>query len=95
MFNRIISALSLLWVLLVGTPTPNKSTILNKKMSKQERRIYYKVKFNLFIERNFGIIALAAIIILLIIFVAMCYWLVGVSALESGSMRNFMTRGMV
>ena len=88
MIKRIISTLSLLWILLAGTPTPDKSTILNRKMSSQEKRIYYKVRFNLWIERNFGFIALAAIIILLIIFVAMCYWLVGVSAVESGTVYN-------
>ena len=84
----IASFLSLLWILLVGTPTSKKSTILNKKMSNQEKRIYYKVKFNLWIERNFYIICLAAIAFLLIIFAAMCFWLVGVSTLESGNYYN-------
>lgn len=88
MIKGIISTLSLLWILLVGTPTPNKSKVLNKKMTNQEKRIYYKVKINLWIERNFGLIALAAIIILLIIFVVMCYWIVGVSATESGTVYN-------
>ena len=88
MFKRIISTLSLLWILLAGTPTPNKSTILNKKMSKTEKRIYFKVRVQLWMERNFVFIALAVIIILLIIFVAMCFWLVGVSAVESGTVYN-------
>ena len=88
MIKRIISTLSLLWILLAGTPTPDKSTILNRKMSSQEKRIYYKVRFNLWIERNFGFIALAAIIILLILFVAMCFWIVGASCLESGTVYN-------
>ena len=89
MFNRIISLLSLLYVLLVGTPTtPNKSTILNKKMTNQEKRIYMKVKIELWITRNFGFIALAVILILLIIFVCMCFWIVGASSLESGNVYN-------
>ena len=88
MIRSIISTLSLLWILLVGTPTPDKSTILNKKMSKQEKRTYMKVRFNLWIERNFGFIALAAILILLLLFVVMCFWFVGVSAVESGKMYN-------
>ena len=66
MIKSIISTLSLIRILLVGTPTPDKSTILNKKMSKQEKRIYMKVRFNLWIERNFNFIALAAILILII-----------------------------
>ena len=88
MIRSIISTLSLLWILLVGTPTPDKSTILNKKMSKQEKRTYMKIRFNLWIERNFGFIALAAILILLLLFVVMCFWLIGVSAVESGTMYN-------
>lgn len=84
MLNRIISTLSLF----VGTPTPEKSRILNKKMSNKEKRIYYKVKINLWIERNFGFIALAAIFILLILFVVMCFWLVGLSGTESGTIYN-------
>lgn len=93
MFNRIISALSLLWILLVGTPTPNKSTILNRKMTPKEKRGYYKVRLNLWIERNFGLIALAAVLFLLITFVVMCFWSVGISAVESGGMRNFVNGG--
>lgn len=88
MFNRIISTLSLLWVLLVGTPTPEKSTILNRKISNREKRIYMKIRFSLWIERNFYIIALAAIVFLLVFFVLFCFWIVGVSALESGNVYN-------
>lgn len=92
MFNRIISTLSLL---LVGTPTPDKSTILNRKISNREKRIYMKIRFSLWIERNFYIIALAAIVFLLVFFVLFCFCIVGVSALESGAMRNFMNGGLV
>ena len=88
MIKSIISTLSLIRILLVGTPTPDKSTILNKKMSKQEKRIYMKVRFNLWIERNFGFIALAAILILLLLFVVVCFWLIGTSAVESGNVYN-------
>ena len=82
--------------MLVGTPTtPNKSTVLNRKISNQERRIRMKVRINLWIERNFCIIALAAIVFLLITFVVMCFWIVGVSTVESGTMRNFVNRGIL
>ena len=95
MIKRIISTLSLLYMLLVGTPTNPKSTILNRKISNQEKRIRMKVQINLWIERNFGFIALAAILILLITFVVMCFWIVGVSTVESGTMRNFVNRGIL
>ena len=95
MIKGIVSFLSLLYVLLVGTPTPNKSRILNRKLTPKEKRVYYKVKINLWIERNFGLIALAAILILLMIFVVMCFWIVGVSATESGAMRNFINGGVI
>lgn len=90
MIKGIISTLSLLWILLVGTSTPNKSRILNKKMSNKEKIIYYKVKINYWIERNFGFIALAAVLILLITFCWFLFWLCGVSAVESGTVYNHM-----
>ena len=48
----------------------------------------YLKKFNCWIQRNFYIICLAAIVFLLIIFVIVCYMLVGVSATESGTYYN-------
>ena len=84
----IVSFLSLLYVLLVGTPTPNKSRILNRKLTPKEKRGYYKVKINLWIERNFNFIALAAILILIIFVILFSFWAYGVSAVESGTVYN-------
>lgn len=42
----------------------------------------YKRKLNFWIVRNWGFIALAAVIILLIIFTIFVFWIVGVSATE-------------
>ena len=89
MIKSIISTLSLLWILLVGTPTKdNKSTILNKRVSNKQKRIYHKVRFSLWIERNFNFIALAAILILIIFVILFSFWAYGVSAVESGTVYN-------
>lgn len=85
----IRSILSFLLMLLIGTPTtPKKSTILNKKMSNQEKRIRAKVRIQLWFERNTGYFILAFIILLLIIFIVFCFWIVGCSATDSGITYN-------
>lgn len=86
MIKGIISLLSLLWILLVGTPAKDeKSTILNKKMSNKEKRMYTKVRFSLWIERNFNFIALAAVLILVMSIIVFMFWAYGVSTVESGT----------
>ena len=90
MIKSIISTLSLLWILLAGTPTDNKSTILNRKMSNKQKRMQQKVRFNLWIGRNFNFIALAAILILVLSVIVFMFWAHGVSAVESGTMYNHM-----
>ena len=80
----IHSLLLSLWILLVGTPTPKND--LRKQADKHD----FKRNLNHFIERNFNIIALAAIAILLIIFCIVCFWIIGVSAVESGTVYNHM-----
>ena len=83
MIKIFYSFLSLLWVLLVGTPNQPKHDL-----RKQPKKEDINRKINLWIERNFGLIALATIVFLLILFVLMCFWLVGVSAVESGIQYN-------
>lgn len=78
MIKVITSILSLLWVLLVGTPTDKAR--LNKKPTHEDRM----KNLNCWIEMNFHIICVTAIAILLIIFVIVCFMTVGVSAVESG-----------
>ena len=83
MIKGIISTLSLLWILLAGTPTNAKHSLY-----KQPTREDFSRNLNYWIQRNFYIIALAAILILLILFVIVCFWGVGVSTLESGNYYN-------
>ena len=75
----ITSILSILSVLLVGTPPAKNS--LHRQPTREDRR----KAINCWIQMNFGIIALAVIVFLLIIFVFVCFLLVGVSATESGT----------
>ena len=85
----ITSLINFLIILLVGTPTPKNS--LHKKLTKED----VKKECNLWIARNYNFIALAATIFLLIFFVVFCFWIVGVSAVESGGMRNFINGGIL
>lgn len=75
----ITSILSLLSVLLVGTSTSKNS--LYRKPTREDKR----KALNSWVQMNFGIIALAAVVFLLISFVFVCFLLVGVSATESGT----------
>lgn len=88
MIKSILSTLSLLWILLAGTPTNPKSTVLNKKLSNKEKRVYYKKQSNLWIGENFNFIALAAILILVLFVIVFAFWMYGISAVESGTMYN-------
>ena len=57
---------------------------LHKKPTRED----FRRNFNCWVQRNFGIIAFATIIVLLLVFVLVCYMLVGVSAVESGTYHN-------
>jgi len=83
MIKSIISTLSLLWILLVGTQTTDKVR-LEKKPTKED----HLRNFNCWIQRNFYIIALAAILICLFVFILVCFVVVGVSTVESGTVYN-------
>lgn len=82
MIKFITSILSLLWVLLAGTP--NIKNDLRKQPTKEETKMNLSRLFYM----NIDYIALAAILILLVFFVVFCFWIVGVSAVESGNYYN-------
>lgn len=90
MFKFITSLLSLLQILLVGTSVPKKSTILNKKLTNQEKRKQSKERMNQWIQLNFNFIALAAILIVIVSFLLFLVWSAGVSTVESGAVYNHM-----
>ena len=64
------------------------------RLAKKPTRDDYIRSFNCWVQRNLGIIAFATILFLLICFVIVCYMIVGVSAVESGAMRNFIAGGV-
>lgn len=77
-----MKAITTLINLLVGTPTAK--TDLRKKPTKEDRIR----TLNCWVQRNFYIIALATMIILLVVFIFVCFAIVGVSATESGVQYN-------
>jgi len=80
----ISSILSLLLTLLIGNSQDSKSTILNKKPTHEDN-----VKsINQWIERNFYIICLAFLVILMIVFIFVCFAICGISATDSGQYYN-------
>lgn len=90
MIKFITSILSLLWILLVGTPTEPKAR-LEKQPTKEDDKINLSRLFYM----NSDIIALAAMLILLGLFITFCFMFCGVSAVESGTMRNFINGGVI
>lgn len=81
---NITTILSLLLTLLIGNPHDNKSTILNKKPTREDN---IKV-INEWIGRNFYIICLVVLVTALITFIGVCFVVCGVSAVESGQYYN-------
>ena len=77
--------LSLLSILLNGTDNVPKHDLRKKPTSDDAIK-----SLNDFLQRNFYIICVASIIFLLIVFVIVCYMVVGVSAVESGTVYNNM-----
>ena len=63
---------------------------LRKKPTKED---YFR-DFNCWCQRNFYIIAVISIVLSLLVFVFVCYNVVGVCAVESGGMRNFLAGGV-
>ena len=64
-------------------------------LHKEETREDKWRNLNCFIQRNFYIIALAFILLSFLVFVAVCFYICGISATESGMMRNFVNGGFV
>lgn len=58
------------------------------RLQKKPTREDYRKEINYFITRNFGIIAIIAIIFLLVVFVMVCFTVVGASGVESGNYYN-------
>ncbi len=83
MIKFITSFLSLLWVLLAGTSTENKV-----RLAKQPTKTDDFLKVSRWYDMNSDFIALAAILILLGLFILFCFICCGVSAVESGTMYN-------
>lgn len=81
MIQKILTSTLILITGIFGTS--NNPVRLQKKPTMKE-------KFNCWIQRNFGIIALIIMLLALISFVLMCYAFVGVSAVESGNYYNHM-----
>lgn len=86
MINRIISTLSILWILLAGMPTQPKT--LYKQPTREDLRNELKEEVYNWLSRNFILFAYIAVIFLLISFVLFIFWLCGVSATESGIYYN-------
>ena len=64
------------------------------RLQKKPTREDYRKEVNYWVVRNWGIIAIATVIFLLIVFLVSCFVIVGVSATESGMMRNFLAGGV-
>ena len=82
MIQKILTSILILITGIFGTS--NNPVRLQKKPTMKDR----KEKFNCWIQRNFGIIALIIMLFALISFVIVCYLVVGVSAVESGNYYN-------
>ena len=78
-----MNILRLLQVLLFGTQPVPKHDLRKRKTSDDAI-----MSLNMFLQKNFYIICVLAILFLLIVFVIVCYALVGVSAVESGTIYN-------
>lgn len=82
---KITYFLSLLYLLIFGDTTTNKPVYDLRKKPTREDNLR---SFNCWIARNFYIICLATIVILLIVFIIVCFSIVGASTLESGTYYN-------
>ena len=80
-----MNILRLLQVLILGNKNIPKHDLRKRKTSDDAMK-----SLNMFLQKNFYIICVLAILFLLIVFVIVCYLLVGVSAVESGAVYNNM-----
>jgi len=86
-FNYFLTAIL---SLLLGTNTGAKNS-LHKKPTTYD----FKQKVNCWVYRNFYIIALVFLVLVFVTFIFACFAMVGISATESGAMRNFMNGGVI
>ena len=64
-------------------------------LRKRNRREDIRKNLNCFIAKNFYIIVLAILLLCFITFVVSCFLFIGISATESGMLRNFVNGGYV
>lgn len=83
----MMSLLLMLQGLILGNRNVPKHDLRKRKTTSDAMK-----SLNSFIERNFPIICLASILFLLIMFVIVCYAIVGVSATESGAVYYHMEK---
>jgi len=76
--------------LLLGPNTAAKNS-LYKKPTKED----YRRSLNCWIYRNFYIIALVILVAVFVTFIISCFYICGLSATESGMMRNFVNGGVI
>lgn len=76
--------------LLLGTNTAAKHS-LYKEPTKED----FTKKLNCWVYRNFYIIALVFLVAVFVTFIFVCFAIVGLSATESGMLRNFINGGVI
>ncbi len=64
-------------------------------LHRKNTREQYLRNLDLWVSMNFGIISLVVLVGLVFFFVWFCFFITGVSAVESGGLRNFVNGGMV
>ena len=73
-----------LQVLITGVEEPTPKYSLHKQQTTEDSLL----RLNRFIEQNFYVICLAVIVLMFVVFVFCCFWICGVSAVESGNYYN-------
>ena len=76
--------------LLLGTNTAAKHS-LYKEPTKED----FSKKLNCWVYRNFYIIALVFLVAVFVTCIISCFYICGLSATESGMMRNFINGGVI
>lgn len=89
--NRITSIILSLLMLLIGTQTDGAKNSLHKKPTPEDQM----KAFNGWIQKYFYIICLAFLIAVFVTFILTCFYACGLSATESGMMRNFINGGVI
>jgi hypothetical protein len=85
-----MKAITSLLSLLLGANTLPKNS-LHKKPTKED---HFR-NLNCWVYRNFYSIALVFLVLVFVTFIFVCFTVCGVSATESGMMRNFINGGVI